>query len=224
MFTRLKSYAKVLLLLALFTLGCGTPSAHVALPRFPWPPPRASAFDQIPHQLLAGTGRQSLQGAADRLERALELAGYTETSYYRAPGGFVLVTRIECIVDDGTPCGPNDRWRTEEPRVHDLAGYLRALFFAPEGRYRVIAFVVTDSAWQQGATAPTREEVEEWLPGGGMQLPPEYGRLDFTAAHECTALIYEFKKVGEQVSISDPSSLLGRAHLERGGIWQGLSR
>jgi prepilin-type N-terminal cleavage/methylation domain-containing protein len=80
-------------------------------PKFPWPPPRASAFDIVPRDLLLGEKEAPLLGEVDvALDSAFRQAGYVEKSYYSVPSGFAIASRLEQINQDGTPKDAADRW------------------------------------------------------------------------------------------------------------------
>lgn len=192
------------------------------LPSFPWPPPQPSARELIPRGQLLGAATQVSQGeVARRIEAALRQAGYTEYSYYAAPGGFALVARLERMRADGTP-EPGE-FRFLAPNVDapfSLSTYISQLFFAPEGFYRQIVFVATDQAFVASAPAPTAQEAERLLQGGGNILPEAYNRRAFTPGHNVTALIYEFKKnpADRDVETLRPGRLAGAQHLAKAGI------
>ena len=76
---------------------------EIALPAFPWPPPRYSAFANIAVEWVAPGTEPVLGEVARQLERAFNIAGYGESSYYRIPGGFALASRIEHIRADASP-------------------------------------------------------------------------------------------------------------------------
>jgi hypothetical protein len=115
------------------------------LPDFPWPPPEPSALLVLPDVMFRdATGDTTLDAVANRLIVALQRSHY-EYSFYRAPGGFALVARLERIADDGSPVADDRRFLppdAEEP--FNFIDYISQLFFAPAGYYRMIVFVVTD--------------------------------------------------------------------------------
>lgn len=207
-----------------------TPPPESRIPQFPWPPPRASATEVIPSELLASkTGVTRLRDVDRRITKALEKNGYSESSYYAVPSGFALVTKIEQINDDGTPKEGPQRWSLEVSRLSEftLSAYLRALFLAPPGYYRVIVFIVTPYPFVQSDAKVTAEQATQWLKGGVNQLSESIGALDFSREnYACTALVYEFKRRTEsdKPTILDPGNILGRIHLLKAGIWEALKR
>jgi len=220
------------LMLAAYVAGCGTISVRgpmdklpeSAMPSFPWPPPRYSAFSPVPSAFVAPTPRASLREVAGRLERAFDVAGYSERSFYWIPGGFALVSRIEQIRADASPMVPG-RWAVSTtPQPHSFNDYIKALFSAPPGYYRVIVFVVTDQSFAAANREPTRDEAADWLSSGAIRLPSELAAKPYTSEHYTAALIYEFerKRDDPQAMVKTPSDFLGRAHLEKAGLWSAL--
>lgn len=197
-----------------------------SLPNFPWPPPRYSAFSTIANAWVAQGAAPVLGEVARRLEQAFDSAGYGERTYYRIPGGFALVSRIEHIRADASPMPDPERWVVDTPRVRaGFIDHIRALFNAPPGFYRVIVFVVTDQDFVAAEQAPTATEAREWLTGGGLRLPAGIALQPYGARHYTTALIYEFERRSNQAqaSVRDPSPAPGRTHLDRAGLWQALA-
>jgi hypothetical protein len=205
----------------------GGPAA-AEVPSFPWPPPRASTTDVLPDELVRVAPAMTLGDLDRRLRAALESAGYLERRYYAAPGGFALVTRLEQIEEDGTPRPSPERWSTEVPGLAEfsLRAYLRALFFAARGRYRLIVLVATDVPFAQAATPITAASAETLLAAGLNRLPAGLAALPFKGDAVVTALIYEFERVDTGVGpeLVTPSRLQGRVHLQKAAIWQGLQR
>ena len=195
------------------------------LPAFEWPPPRYSAFVELPREWIFEDSA-TLGSVARRLEYAFDSAGYSERSYFWIPGGFALASRIEQIGVDATPLAPPARWAIRMTRPpQGFLDFVRALFDARPGLYRVIVFTVTDAGLSAGKRTPTPEEATEWIFGGVMQLPAGVGTLPYSAGHHTIALIYEFERVAEdsRVRVTQPSNSPGRVHLERSGLLQALA-
>lgn len=204
--------------------GGGGPAAS-ALPDFPWPPPRYSAFEVLARDELVPAADARLGAVAQRLEAAFDAAGYVERSYYRVPGGFALASRAEQIHADASPFPVPERWRVDsEGAGRSFAARLRALFNAPPGHYRVIVFVVTDQDFAAAPRTAPEAEARAWVSGGGLRLPPAIAARPFTPAHYASALIYEFERRSERAraEVRVPSAAPGRVHLEKGGLWQAL--
>jgi len=207
--------------------AAAAPHAAFALPDFPWPPPTPSDRMLLPRAGFArGLGANpSLSDAAGRLTDALQQAGYSQYSFYGAPGGFALVARLERIRPDGTPEPEAQRFAPPSASApFSLGSYLKQLFIAPEGYYRLIVFVVTDNVVVTHGAAPTAATTEAWLRNGADRLPPAYATLPFTKAHEVDALIYEFRKQGKGPATALlPSPLDARAHLQKAGLYSLLA-
>jgi len=204
-----------------------TPTAAPALPAFPWPPPRYSAFATIVREWVAGGPQPTLGSAAQRLEAAFDTAGYGERSYYSIPGGFALVSRIEQIRPDASSVDAPARWAVEAATVRaGFIDHIRALFNAPPGFYRVIVFAVTDQDFAAAGRAPTSAEARAWITSGSLRLPPDVGSRPYSAQHYTSALIYEFERRADrsEAEVRTPSNSPGRVHLEKTGIWQALAR
>jgi hypothetical protein len=193
-----------------------------AVPEFPWPPPKASASATISRELLlANQEYPKLGDAVAALDLAFQKAGYGERSYYSVPGGFAMASRIEQMNQDGTAKGLADRWSLEVPpmRKFSFSAYMTALFRARPGYYRVIVFVVTSHPFSQSSATTTSEEAGLWVSSGLNALPENIASRDYTSAHRCTALIYEFKRMGTQhAEFVDPSKITGQIHLEKSGL------
>jgi len=198
-----------------------------ATPQFPWPPPRASAFDTIPRELLVGNvAHPTLSTVAQAIESAFQQAGYGERSYYGVPSGFAMASQIEQINVDGSPKEPVDRWSLEIPplRKFSLSSYLNALFSARAGYYRVIVFIVTSKAFPQSPESVTAETSRQWVSSGLNKLPEEIGNQGYSAAHSCTALIYEFKQTGKHADLLDPSQIPAKTHLDKAGLMAAFAK
>jgi hypothetical protein len=204
----------------------GSRPAASALPDFPWPPPRYSAFEVLARDWLVPAADARLGAAAQRLEAAFDAAGYVERSYYRVPGGFALASRAEQIHADASPFPAPERWSVDpEGAGRSFAARLRALFNAPPGHYRVIVFVVTDQDFAAAPRTAPEAEARAWVSGGGLRLPPAIAAQPFTPTHYASALIYEFERRSERepADVRVPSAAPGRVHLEKGGLWQALA-
>ncbi len=197
-------------------------------PRFPWPPPRASARYVIPRDIVLGDTTNATWGGVEaRLVAALDSAGYFDRSVYFVPSGFAIVTRLERIDADGNPLAEDDRWPPVigATGTFSLASYISRLFFAETGYYRVIAFIAAPRAFVEGREPPTGPEATEWVRSGLNAVPPEARNLHYSDDFTLTALIYEFRHEGGGVGaeLLLPGRLPGRAHLERGRIITMLS-
>jgi hypothetical protein len=192
-----------------------------ALPEFPWPPPAASAVYVLPPKLFAA--RPTVGDVVDAIISALERTGYVERSFFRTQkDGVALVTRLERINGDGSALPENERWPSalRDRHISDLVGFLRGLFYADSGHYRVIVFVLHDLPFVQSRDEPTASQARAWLREGANVLPREV-RSRPLGEGTCSALIYQFASDGTAVRLVQ-SSLTGRQHLEKTGVLPSL--
>lgn len=199
------------------------------IPLFPWPPPPASAAYVLTAQVRGALGDDAATlGDVDRvLQAALDANGYVTRSYFAVPDGFALVTQLEQIFDDGRPKPPPDRWATQVGplRSFSLGAYIRALFRAREGRYRILVFVVTARPFAQTGEPVDRTEATAWLQTGLNLLPSSIAARPHTTDFATTALVYEFEQpAAADPRQVDPSPLDGRMHLAGAGLLQVLER
>ena len=182
-------------------------------PRFPWPPPQPSSFTEVPKFKAFGT----LGDAARTLIGALDEVGYHDRSFWLAPGGFVLATRLERISAEGAPVDEARRWPRADLRDDfSLGAYLSSLFFTEPGYFRVIVFVVSDRLETTSPTEPAVATAQAWTNRGMVRLPKFLSERRFGPDHEITALIYEFERLpNAEATVLAPGRITGRAHLER---------
>jgi len=194
-----------------------------APPAFAWPPPRPSTRRTLARHLLTGSAAvPTLEYVAGRLQAALEANGYVEYSYYSVPGGFALATRLERIYPDGRSMAEPKRWEVALGPLtrFDLAEYLRALFDAERGHFRIIVFIVTPAPLVTGAEPPSAAAALAWPREGVPVLPDAMRRLSYDDSFQTHALIYEFETrgVGQPAEFKASSSITGDAHLRRAKI------
>jgi hypothetical protein len=203
-----------------------TPGDEEGIPTFPWPPPRPTTLTVLDRTLLPD-GETTLGEIGELLTSALRRARYAEGSFYSVPGGFALATRLEQIEFDGTPKPEPGRWSAALPprELFSLSDFVRALFTAPEGHYRVIVFVVNDRAFAASEETVTREMAQAWLAGGLNRLPASIAQASFGHGHAITALVYQFHKVGQQREpIPNPDgAAAAEQQLDRSGILAALA-
>ncbi|MEL6863642.1 MAG: hypothetical protein AAFP19_04450 [Bacteroidota bacterium] len=196
----------------------------VQMPDFPWPPPSASAQEEVPRSFIEA---KTLYEVDIILSTALEKSGYLEHSYFQVPNGFALVTRIEQINSDASPKEDPTRWELsgDQSDAFSLKDYIRALFTAPEGYFRVLVFIVTDQGFVQSEESVNRAQTMHWLKKGYNRLPSSFKAKSFTEDHACSALIYEFSKQGNSDPIfANPSIHQGRTHLIKSNLWHFLQQ
>lgn len=200
-----------------------------APPAFAWPPPRPSTRRTLARHLLTGSASApTLEYVSGRLQAALESNGYVEYSYYSVPGGFALATRLERIYPDGRSMAEPKRWQVaHEPLTRfDLNEYLRALFDAERGHFRVIVFIVTPTPLVTGTESPSAATALAWPREGLPVLPDAMRPLAYGDRFQTHALIYEFETrgAGQPAEFKASSSLTGDAHLRRAKILGALEQ
>lgn len=191
---------------------------HAEIPEFPWPPPKSSGRTTLARELFVKQqGPTLLSDVSNNLRDAFRKCGYGEISWYSTPNGFALVSQLEQFKADGTPLDGEDRWAisVRAQKIFTVSDYLRALFTAPRGRYRVLAFVVTDQPFVQRAKELTDEEARDLVRGGGSGLPQSIGEREFTPGHECHVLVYEYERHSNKKPpiFLRPGRLDAQAHL-----------
>ena len=194
--------------------------------RFPWPPPQASAVLVVSNELFVPPGGSTLGQIDSRLSEALASCGHTEKRYYPIPDGFALVTRLEQIDAEGRPKEP--RWSVEIAglRRFSIGEYVRALFLAPAGYYRVIVFAVTSRSFAATGRPLSSDAADDLLADGSNTIPPSIQAHRFTERHRVTALIYEFEKTGHEGELNYlvPGRLTGEVHFKHSGLAGALAQ
>jgi hypothetical protein len=193
------------------------------LPELPWPPMAASARIVLPTTPFRDAGNFGQFCAV--LTGALERCGYVEESYYSVPGGLALITRMEQTTRDARPAQGSERWSVDTHALTSLSlsDYLKALFLANTGYYRVIIFVVTDVPFGASKGALTSGEAQSLLTYGYNSLPPSVSEAPLPVNYACTALIYEFEKPeGKSPEAIVPGHLDAKTHLVKSGLWAAL--
>ena len=198
------------------------------MPRYPWPPEAPSSRIKIDRMFKPPLKEgMSLFDVSERLSDALADAGYDEKSYYSAPGGFAMVTRLEATDKKGASLGDEERYLLPaEERDFGFVEFIRNLFFAPEGYYRFIVFIVTDVSFAASEKELEESEALDRLMRGFSGLPDEYRSIPFSSRHRVEALIYEFRKgAGDQdVEKLLPGRLPPQLHITNSGLGPALDR
>ncbi len=191
------------------------------VPYFPWPPPSSSARYVFPQEVFR---RYSTVGeVSSTILKALERSGYVERSFFQTEqGGVALVTRLEKIAGDGAPAPEQERWPAGfDSTPSGFVDFVRGLFYAKAGHYRVIVFILQEKAFTQSEKKATGKDAETWLDVGAFKLPARLANRRFGPESTCTALIYEFESDGTSVK-SVQSPLTGKQHLEKAGLLPAL--
>jgi hypothetical protein len=210
-------------------VGCAENLTNTSV-LFPFPPPKASTYTEIKRGLLIGQSSKEISFADlnEKLQKALSTAGYVEKSYYQIPEGFALVTRLEKINEDGSPKPEEMRWvrGEEKQQIFSISDYLKQLFTANPGYYRIIVFIVTSKPFSQdGKQTVSREEAMNWLNDGNNELSEEIAAKKFTSKHKCTALVYQFERPNsakQETVLVTPSPVPALYQLKRSGFFRGL--
>lgn len=204
------------------------PSPPSNMKEFRLPAPEASARQVLPDSVFAAGPNMTTLRDMDRvLSAALDQTGYGERSYLWVPDGFALVTRLEQIFPDGRPKPPPARFSAGPVplRSFSLGDYLRALFTADPGYYRVLVFVVTPHDVSETSTAPTDQDANAWLHGGDAALPSVVAEKPRPPQVKCVVLVYEFenkKTTSTTPAVPVPSDIDAKTHLQKAGIWEAL--
>lgn len=198
---------------------------EVEPPAYPWPPERPSSTLPLTRAFSDLRGR-ALGEVADRLGAALTASGFDERSFYTAPGGFVVASRIEKIAADGARLPDTERYLLPRDLADTgLIAALAGLFYdADPGFWRYVAFVVTDRAYVAAPGTLAGAAAEERVAAGARRLDTELAREPFTNAHVVDALIYEFQLDAEAAEPAPlrPGRLPPTAHLEKAGLLAAL--
>jgi hypothetical protein len=187
------------------------------LPKFPWPPPEASASYVLPSDLFKADA--TIGQLVSAILSALSRQGYVERSFFETqPGGIALVTHIEEINNDGYSLPASERWPANLVHQSDenLVQFLRGLLYVKQGRFRVIVFVIQAPPFSESSETISGETARDWLRSGANVLPPAIAE-QLVGDATCTALIYEFTSDGVQAHLVQ-SKLTGLEHLQRAGI------
>jgi Outer membrane efflux protein len=205
------------------------------LPRFQWPPwPPTDEYG------IDSGARKNLGEIADYLSKALDRVGYENHYAFAAVpgadgasiGGFAIVADPEQILPNGRTVPASGRWQDRLPRAGevDFLSFIRGLVAAPEGRYRVITFVVTDAPRTRATSSlGSDKDLRAITNCGPMRLTDATVEMRLLRARAVSAktdirvLVYEFTKQAEQ----QPARFLkpglsAQQHLEQAGIMTAL--
>ena len=202
-------------------------NAAARLPDFPWPAPKASTHWVASTKFLAPieskSNKRTLTDVASALERKLQLAGYTERSYFSIPNGFAVVTKLERINEDGTINQKGDRWALEDKPLKfafDINAYFRALFTADPGHYRAFAFYVTNRKSIFDGNPAHYDNVKDWTHTGGNSLLNEHSNVEYSEDYNCTVSVYSYERPkGGDPILLDPSPIDARTHVINAGMY-----
>lgn len=200
-------------------------SAHGNLAPYPWPPERPSTQSNLTSLFGAFTG-SSLLAVGDVLRYAADAAGYDDKSFYSAPNGFVLATRLEATTAEGKRLEGLARYRLPLTQSDSLTDSLANISGRmPAGNFRYIAFVVSDQPIVFSAAIIAGSIASERALNGATNLDASFSARPFTDRHQVLALIYEFKASGQPVGTIEllrPSALGGSDHLAAAGLYSSI--
>ncbi len=194
----------------------------IQLPKFPWPPETPSSRMSLPREgILARDSELSLADVEYLLSVALSNAGYYEQSLYSVPGGFALVTRLKGIDDKGNPLGEEMRYKLpKDEKPFSLTSFVSDLFFAPEGHYRFVAFVISNTPFRASTETLSETAALTRLQEGASALPKSFDKRPFTNAHNVDAMVYEYQINATQsnAELILPGRLSPKTHLVKSGL------
>lgn len=196
--------------------------AHPLKDLFPWPPPTPSTRRSFSPDVIEGAARARKVGdVASRLEQIIRSAEFDAFGYYRVPGGFALITRIESLDGEtGTPLAGAARWGARAT----YAGLSLSAIFAitrASGFYRVFVFLLTDDPpmTQSVDSAQAFAIAQTWAMEGRPSLPAEIKALPIGQNHVLVVMVYEFEKVdGGETKHFRPSRWPLDQHLSTLGV------
>jgi TPR repeat protein len=191
-------------------------------------PPRATDRFSIPLRLIGEN--VTLQQLADRLDKALQEAGYEgRCSYYwlddeHGPG-FAIITHIERIQPDGKPV-LDQRWGLDLPHYGQLTlgSLLKAVMHADPGRYRLIALVACRQPLVEKDTPMTPDQVVTLNKGPSWLGDSPWKTVVATADFHLIAYVYEFERPSrsDKPVLRASSNLSAEQHLRSTGLYEDI--
>lgn len=202
---------------------------ETGMPMFePWPPWTPSDRVENLQSQYRLSGDLSLGDIGDWITGALVENGYTDNRFYEAPGGYVVVAKMEEIDEAGAPMRSDVRFLPPDyPRPMNLEEWVGQLFSAPQGRYRQMIFIVSGVPYDPPPNDyPTASEFLEVVDGGFTRLPAAYDDVAFSDDHFVDVLIYEFLKDrpdAEALMLTRGRGIPARTHLQASGLQAALA-
>jgi len=196
--------------------------AHASQGFAPWPPPAPS--DRYIFPASAFSDRKKFRTYSDLnlyFQDRLQRGGYNAFSYFRAPGGFVMTTRVEAINIDGAPRA----WRRWSPEVTSVQGQWPYRLFQgitsdKEGYYRLLAiFVTTDVSGPDESKPVDLALMKRWLNGATGLFPDLIDKP--IPKHEVYYIyLYELhQQEGKQAEQITPAADISEQLRRTGVIW-----
>lgn len=167
------------------------------------------------------------------LTAILERAGFGGAqqpmyTWYSAPDGFFLATRVEQFESDGSSKVGPVRWSMNynRPSRWTLQSVIEDLLGERVGHFRVFLFSVSDEPPIFVNRQVTQDQARRWAGEGALELPPDVRRLPLTDAHRCYVHVYEFAKDREDAPaapLSSPGRYQLHDHLVGARlVWRGM--
>lgn len=161
------------------------------------------------------------------LSPALKKLGYTQLSYYYVPGGYVILTPVEQINQNGKALEGKERWQDYPVggRFEGILDYLSSLVLPRPGYFRLFAFVVTNQFIENNDGKVDGKIARAWLKNGGDWLPREIAEIKIDN-HHITSLLYEFEVPESTKKMSERCSnqlFKAEQHLRHAGILNSFS-
>jgi hypothetical protein len=194
---------------------------------FPWPPPRATAFQTIDNNYFGSA--KVLGDVESKIISALDKFGYTDRSYYSVPNGFAIATKLESINQDGSSKPTPERWEVKESEVNFFSSeYIKSIFISKKGFFRVIVILITDELLYQAKNSPSKAAALKMVIDGATRPPTSVRLIPFSKDHSVTALIYEYRTnnnaTGSANIVPSDKSISGMDHLKKAKIWNEITR
>lgn len=193
---------------------------NLEMPEFPFPPNASAEYEIEMAWLRNPNGGTTFDDVSKKLKAALRANGYQNLGYYAVPsdnGGFVITSSLEQFTADGKLLAGANRFtrETAAPSIFSIYYWANAIR-GNVGRYRLIAFMVTDKLYEVNRSEPNLETAENLASGGFNDLTPQARQIPLTDRHTCTALIYEFSKDRKdgKVIFVKKSDVSAEAHLQ----------
>lgn len=159
-----------------------------------WPPPANHAgYDTFAVGSL-GEKSDNLFEAHLKLIDILKKADYEQNSFFKAPGGFSLLTSIERIEPDFSPATGDRRWEHGRENPRGMFEFIKRLFYEEPGKFRCFYIAVTNEA-----SIPAREQLRSmptadlWAKSGPRYLDESFKSISLNGLH-CHIAVFCFEK------------------------------
>lgn len=188
---------------------------------YPWPPERPSTQAILTEAIKPAIGH-SYRLVASALSLTLRRSGYGDHSFYAAPNGFVVATRLEAVNLDGEAYKGSRRYYFPvRPGVEVSSTVASLAPMLEPGNWRYIAFVLTDQPIIYSTETLTGASATELALDGSTSLDELYNSNPIiTPEHTLIALIYEFTALGDPVRLTlrKAGMLSGDDHMTATGL------